>query len=88
MEVLEFQGEEDCTNSPRNREELWLSVRLSSEIVALGTSACGKSWREVACEENNEQLNDSLGTVTVSVAGGGECRFSRRGQQRQESRRD
>jgi hypothetical protein len=41
------------------------------------TSADGESWREVAREENNNQLNGSRFTGTFSVADGGECRFIR-----------
>jgi hypothetical protein len=41
------------------------------------TSADGMDWREVAREENNEQLNDKFGTGTFPVAGGGEIRFIR-----------
>jgi hypothetical protein len=41
------------------------------------TSADGESWREVAREENNEQLNGFRFTGTFAVAGGGECRFIR-----------
>jgi hypothetical protein len=36
----------------------------------------GKNWREVAREENNEQLNWRYFTATFAVAGG-ECRFIR-----------
>jgi hypothetical protein len=39
------------------------------------TSADGKSWREVAQEEDNEQLNGSWFTGTFAVADGGECCF-------------
>jgi hypothetical protein len=41
------------------------------------TSADGENWREVAREENNEQLNGIYFTATFAVAGGGECRFIR-----------
>jgi hypothetical protein len=41
------------------------------------TSVDGKSWREVAREENNEQLNGEWFTSTFAVTGGGECRFIR-----------
>jgi hypothetical protein len=41
------------------------------------TSADGESWREVAREEENKQLNGSWFAATFSVAGGGECRFIR-----------
>jgi hypothetical protein len=41
------------------------------------TSADGKTWREVAHEENNEQLNSKWFTGTFTVAGGVECRFIR-----------
>jgi hypothetical protein len=41
------------------------------------TSVDGKSWREVAREENNNQLNGVWLAVTFAVAGGGECRFIR-----------
>jgi hypothetical protein len=40
------------------------------------TSADGKSWREVA-REDNKQLNSPYYTGTFAVAGGGECRFIR-----------
>jgi hypothetical protein len=41
------------------------------------TSTDGKNWREVAHEEDNEQLNGNWFTATFAVAGGGECRFIR-----------
>jgi hypothetical protein len=41
------------------------------------TSADGKSWREVAREMDNRQLNGKYFTGTFAVAGGGECRFIR-----------
>jgi hypothetical protein len=41
------------------------------------TSADGETWREVAREEDNKQLNGSRFTGTFPVAGGGECRFIR-----------
>jgi hypothetical protein len=41
------------------------------------TSADGESWREVAREEDSNQLNGKLFTGTFPVAGGGECRFIR-----------
>jgi hypothetical protein len=37
----------------------------------------GESWREVAREEDNHQLNGSRFTGTFAVAGGGACRFIR-----------
>jgi hypothetical protein len=37
----------------------------------------GKTWREVARQENNEQLNGSFRNDTFAVAGVGECRFIR-----------
>jgi hypothetical protein len=40
-------------------------------------SADGKRWRDVAREENNEQLNGGWSTGTFAVAGGGGCRFIR-----------
>jgi hypothetical protein len=39
------------------------------------TSVDGKSWREVAREEDNKQFNHEWFTGTLTVAGGGECRF-------------
>jgi hypothetical protein len=51
------------------------SSHLKSWLVE--TSADGKNWREVAREENNEQLNGADFTATFAVAGGGECRFIR-----------
>jgi hypothetical protein len=41
------------------------------------TSADGESWREVAREEDNKQLNGKRFTATFAVADGGECRFIR-----------
>jgi hypothetical protein len=41
------------------------------------TSVDEESWREVAHEEDNEQLNDCLSTGTFSVVSGEECRFVR-----------
>jgi hypothetical protein len=48
---------------------------LKSWVVE--TSADGESWRAVASEENNEQLNGIYFTGTFAVADGGECRFIR-----------
>jgi hypothetical protein len=39
--------------------------------------ADGKSWQEVAREEDNEQLNGWWFTGTFAVTAGGECRFIR-----------
>jgi hypothetical protein len=50
------------------------SGHLKSWLVE--TSADGESWREVAHEENNGQLNGSRFTGTFAVADG-ECRFIR-----------
>jgi hypothetical protein len=50
-------------------------AHLKSWLVE--TSEDGKSWREVACEENNEQLNDAAFTGTFGVADGEDCRFIR-----------
>jgi hypothetical protein len=36
-----------------------------------------ENWREVAHQEDNEQLNGKWFTDTFGVAGGGECRFIR-----------
>jgi hypothetical protein len=41
------------------------------------TSADGKSWREVAREEDNKQFSGLLFAATFAVPGGGECRFIR-----------
>jgi hypothetical protein len=41
------------------------------------TSMDGESWREIAREENNEQLNGKRFTGTFAVAGRGECRSIR-----------
>jgi hypothetical protein len=41
------------------------------------TSVDGKSWRDVAREEDNERLNGKWFTGTFAVARGGECRFIR-----------
>jgi hypothetical protein len=41
------------------------------------TSVDGKNWREVAREEDSEQLNGILFTGTFTVTGGEECRFIR-----------
>jgi hypothetical protein len=43
----------------------------------VGTPEDGKSWREVAREEKNRQLNGQWFTCTFTVSGGGECRFIR-----------
>jgi hypothetical protein len=43
----------------------------------VGTSVDGKSWQEVAQEEDNIQLNDKWRTATFPVTGGGWCRFIR-----------
>jgi hypothetical protein len=48
---------------------------LKSWVVE--TSADGEIWREVAREENSEQLNGSNFTGTFAVAGDRECRFIR-----------
>jgi hypothetical protein len=41
------------------------------------TSADGERWREVACEEDNSQLNGTYLAGTFAAAGRGECRFIR-----------
>jgi hypothetical protein len=41
------------------------------------TSVDGENWREVAHEEDNEQLNGRRFTATFTIAGGGKCRFIR-----------
>jgi hypothetical protein len=41
------------------------------------TSTDGKNWREVAREEDNDQLNGSRFIATFPVAGAGKCRFIR-----------
>jgi hypothetical protein len=41
------------------------------------TSVDGKTWREVARQEDNEQLNGKFFTGTFVVASGGDCRFIR-----------
>jgi hypothetical protein len=51
------------------------NAHLKSWVVE--TSADGKSWREVAGEEDDKQLNASRFTATFAVAGGGACRFIR-----------
>jgi hypothetical protein len=51
------------------------SYHLRSWLVE--TSTDGKGWREVAREENNEQLNGADFTGTFAVADGEECRFIR-----------
>jgi hypothetical protein len=52
------------------------NAHLKSWLVE--TSADGENWREVAREENNQQLNNgSRFTATFAVAGGGECPFIR-----------
>jgi hypothetical protein len=48
---------------------------LKSRLVE--ASADGESWREVAREEDNEQLKGSHSTGTFAVAGCGKCRFIR-----------
>jgi hypothetical protein len=44
------------------------------ELRLVQTSADGKNWREVAREENNEQLNGCRFAGTFAAAGGGEYR--------------
>jgi hypothetical protein len=41
------------------------------------TSADGDSWREVARDEDNTELNGRYFTATFAVAGGEACRFIR-----------
>jgi hypothetical protein len=48
---------------------------LKSWLVEI--SVDGKSWREVARKENNEQFNGQGFTGTFAVPGGAECRFIR-----------
>jgi hypothetical protein len=50
-------------------------THLKSWLVE--TSADGKSWQEVAHEEDNKQLNGNYFTATFAVSGGEECRFIR-----------
>jgi hypothetical protein len=59
----------------RTNEDGTGSYHLKSWLVE--TSADGKSWREVAHEEDNKQLNGRCFTATFAVVGGGECRFIR-----------
>jgi hypothetical protein len=51
------------------------SSHLKSWLVE--TSTDGENWREVAREEDNNQLNGSRFTATFAVAGGRFCRFIR-----------
>jgi hypothetical protein len=51
------------------------NYHLKSWLVE--TSTDGESWREVAREEDNEQLNGRHFTGTFAVAGGGQCHFIR-----------
>jgi hypothetical protein len=53
----------------------WGEPHLKSWLVE--TSLDGENWREVAREENNEQLNGRLRTGTFGVADVRECRFIR-----------
>jgi hypothetical protein len=50
------------------------SFHLKSWLVE--TSVDGESWREVAREEDNEQLGGAHCFGAFAVAGGGECRFT------------
>jgi hypothetical protein len=52
-----------------------MGAHLKSWLIQ--TSTDGKSWREVACEEGNEQLNGKRFTCTFPVARSGACRFIR-----------
>jgi hypothetical protein len=52
-----------------------LGANLQSWLVE--TSTGGESWRGVAREENNKQLNGTRFSYTFAVTGGGECRFIR-----------
>jgi hypothetical protein len=52
-----------------------VSYHLKSWLVE--TSTDGENWREVAREEDNNQLNGRWFIATFPVAGGGECRFIR-----------
>jgi uncharacterized protein (DUF433 family) len=59
----------------RTHEHSLGSAHLKSWLVE--TSADGENWREVAREENNEELNGRYFSGTFAVADGGECRFIR-----------
>jgi hypothetical protein len=48
---------------------------MKSSLVE--TSADGQTWREVAHEEENKQVNGRWLTGTFAVTGCGECRFIR-----------
>jgi hypothetical protein len=56
-----------CSGPGNSHRKSWL----------VETSADGESWREVAREEDNEQLNGKWFAGTFAVAGDGECRFIR-----------
>jgi hypothetical protein len=73
--VIGFQEEEDCANALHTHESLPGDFHLKSWLVE--TSADGKSWWEVAREEDNQQLNGCQFTGTFAVAGGGAYRFIR-----------
>jgi hypothetical protein len=80
--------EEDIPHTPNN----WICYNFKERRIVpthytirncdlkswlVETSADGESWREVAREEGNKQLNGRWLTGTFPVAGGGECRFIR-----------
>jgi hypothetical protein len=49
----------------------------SAEIVARRNVDGREELQEVACEEDNKQLNGNRFTGTFAIAGGEECRFIR-----------
>jgi hypothetical protein len=77
LDILQFQGEEDVPThyAIRTNGGYPGGYHLKSWLVE--TSADGESWREVAREENNKQLNGIWFAGTFEVAGSGECRFIR-----------
>jgi hypothetical protein len=54
LDVLRFQGEEDCANSLQSRSHDWCPRNAHLKSRVLETSADGKSWREVAGEEDDK----------------------------------
>jgi hypothetical protein len=75
--VLRFQGEEDWANALGNPPYGNRLGRYHLKSRLVQTSADGESWRELAREESNDQLNGKSFTGRCAGAGGGECHFIR-----------
>jgi hypothetical protein len=75
--MLQFQGEEDCANTLRDRTNGPGSGYSHLKSWVVETSVDGKNWWEIAHEENNQQLNGGGFVGNFSIADGRDCCFIR-----------